>query len=97
MAPVIITYMLKCNIRYLFMQLPSVIFGWSGNAMVLGKLPVPGRSAGLDKSRARAYCGCSRCRWGGLDIFLSSIISHFFLPLAGRWPDIDCNIVSKGR
>ena len=27
--------------------------------------------------------------WGGLDIFLSSIISLFFLPLFGRWPDID--------
>ena len=24
-----------------------------------------------------------------LDIFLSSIISVFFLPLSGRWPDID--------
>ena len=29
--------------------------------------------------------------------FLSSIIPHFFLPLAWRRPDIDCNIVSKGR
>ena len=26
---------------------------------------------------------------GGLDIFLSSIISLFFLSLFGRWPDID--------
>ena len=26
---------------------------------------------------------------GGLDIFLSSIISLFFLPLSGRRPDID--------
>ena len=54
--------------------------------MVLGKLSVPGRPAGLDKSRARAYCACSRCGWGGLDIF--SLIS-----LYGRRPDIDCNIV----
>ena len=30
--------------------------GWSGGAMVLGKLPVPGRPTCLDKSRARAYC-----------------------------------------
>ena len=29
--------------------------GWSGGAMVLGKLPVPGRPAYLDMSRARAF------------------------------------------
>ena len=33
--------------------------GWSGDAMVLGKLPVPGRPADLDESRARAYCARS--------------------------------------
>ena len=33
--------------------------GWSGGAMVLGKLPVPGRPTSLEKSRARAYCACS--------------------------------------
>ena len=43
--------------------------GWSGGAMVLGKLPVPGRPTNLDKSRARAYCACNRCGWGCLDIF----------------------------
>ena len=32
--------------------------------MVLGKLPVPGRPANLDYSRARAYCACSGCGWG---------------------------------
>ena len=30
---------------------------------------------------------------GGLDIF--SLICYFSL-LSGRWPDIDCNTVSKG-
>ena len=29
--------------------------GWSGGAMVLGKLPVPGRPTNLDYSRAGAY------------------------------------------
>ena len=48
--------------------------------MVLGKLPVPGRPAGLDKSRARACCAYSRCGWAGLDIF--SLIS-FSLSLGG--------------
>ena len=32
-----------------------------------------------------------------LDIFLSSIISLFFLPVSGRRPDIDWITVSKGR
>ena len=62
--------------------------GWSGGAMVLGKLPVPGRPAGLDYSRARAYCTCSMVGvvW---TFFLSSVASLFFLPLSGRRPDID--------
>ena len=51
--------------------------------MVLGKYPLPGRPTNLDYSRARAYCACSQCGWGCLDIFfLSSITSLFFLPLS---------------
>ena len=42
--------------------------------MVLGKLPVPGRPTNLDKSRARAYCTCSRCEWG--------LFGHFYCPLS---------------
>ena len=42
--------------------------GWSGGAMVVGKLSVPGRPTSLGKSRARAYCSCSRCG-GCSDIF----------------------------
>ena len=34
--------------------------GWSGGAMVLGKLSVPGRPTYLNFSRARAYCAYSR-------------------------------------
>ena len=53
-----------------------------GGAMVLGKLPVPGRPTNLDNSGARAYCACSRCgrRLFGF-FFLSSITTLFFLPL----------------
>ena len=58
--------------------------GWSGGAMVLGKFPVPGCPTYLDYSKARAYCTCSRCGWGCLEICLSSIISHLLLPLFGR-------------
>ena len=43
--------------------------------MVLGKLPVPGRPTYLKLSRARAYCACSRCGWGCMDIF--SLVYHF--------------------
>ena len=55
--------------------------GWSGGAMVLGKLSMPGRPTNLDNSRARAYCACSRCGLGYLDISLSSIFPLFFFPL----------------
>ena len=53
--------------------------------MVLGKLPVPGHPTNLDHSRVRAYCACSRCGWGCLDIFFSrlSILSSFSLSLGG--------------
>ena len=62
---------------------------WSSGAMALGKLPLSGRPTHSDYSKARAYCAYSRCGWGCLDIFLSSILSLSFLPLSGRWPDID--------
>ena len=48
--------------------------GWSGGAMVLGKLPVSGRPTILDDSRARAYCAYSRCRW--------RLFGHFYYPLS---------------
>ena len=35
--------------------------GWSGDAMVLGKLSVQGRPTNLNYSRARVYCAYSRC------------------------------------
>ena len=38
--------------------------GVVGGAIVLGKLPVPGRLTNLDESRTRAYCACSGCGWG---------------------------------
>ena len=63
--------------------------GWSGGAMVLGKLPVPGRPANLDYSRARAYCACSGCGWGLFGHFFSRLSFLFFLPVFGRRPDID--------
>ena len=52
----------------------SVCRGWSGGAMVLGKLPVPGRPTNMDYSRARAYCACSGCGWG--------LFGHLYSPLS---------------
>ena len=64
--------------------------GGSGGAMVLGKLPVPGRPTYLEKSRARAYCACSGCGWGLFGHFFSRLSFLFFsLSLSGRRPDID--------
>ena len=34
--------------------------GGSGGAMMLSKIPVPGRPTNLDDSGARAYCACTR-------------------------------------
>ena len=42
--------------------------------MVLGNLSLPVRPTNLDKSRARAYCSCSKC---GLGLF-----GHFFSRLS---------------
>ena len=52
--------------------------GWCDDAMVLGKLSVPGRN-----SRTRVYCSWSRCRWCCLDIFFSHLafLSSFSLSL----------------
>ena len=63
--------------------------GWSGGAMVLGKLPVPVCPTNLDNSGARAYCACSTCGWGLSGHFFSLLSFLFFLHLSGRRPDID--------
>ena len=61
--------------------------GGSGGAMVLGKLPVPGRPTILitvgQGPIALAVGG------GGLDIFTLIYPFLFFLPLFGRRPNID--------
>ena len=62
--------------------------GWSGGAMVLGKLSVPGRPTNLDNSRARAYFACSRCGLGLFGHFFSRLSFLFSFSLSGRWADI---------
>ena len=48
--------------------------------MVLGRLPVPGRSTDLRLSRARANYACSGCGWGYLVVF--SHVYHFSFTLS---------------
>ena len=62
---------------------PPVTLTWSGGAMMLGKLSVPGRPTCFDCSRARAYCAFCRCGWGLFGHFFShlSFLSSFSLSL----------------
>ena len=64
--------------------------------MMLGKLIAPGRPTNFDNSRARPYCACSRC---GLSLFWTFCFfsSIFSFTLFEKRPDIDRNIVTKGR
>ena len=71
----------------------SLYKGWSGGAMVLGKLPVPGRptvwiTVGQGPTALAVGAG-----GGCLDIFTLiypfSPLSLLFLPLFGRQSDID--------
>ena len=57
--------------------------GWSGGAMMLGKLPVPGRPTNLDLSRAGPDALAEGASGGCLDIF--SLIYHFYLLSPSLW------------
>ena len=56
--------------------------GWSGGAMVLGKLSVPRRPANLGNSRARAVGAGGGC----LDIFKFLYLFSFLSPSFGDGP-----------
>ena len=53
---------------------------WSGGAMVLGKLPVPGPPTNWIRVEQGPTALVVGAGWDGLDIFLSSIISLFLSP-----------------
>ena len=52
--------------------------------MVPCKLSVPRRPTNLDNKRA--YCACSRCGWGVLDIFSVVSLFSFLSPSLGDGP-----------
>ena len=56
--------------------------GWSGGAMVLGKLPVLGRPTYLDHSRARPIALAVGAGGGCLDIFFSRLSFLFSFSLS---------------
>ena len=63
--------------------------GWSGGAIVLGKLPVPGRPTiwiTVGQGPTVLAIGAGGLVWTFL---LSSILSLLFLPLFGRPPEIN--------
>ena len=63
--------------------------GWSGGAMVLGKLPVPGRPKiwiTVGQGPSALAVGTDG---GGFDVFTLIYPSFLILPLFGRRPDID--------
>ena len=65
--------------------------------MVLGKLPVPARPTVwiiVGQRPIELAEGAGGVVWTFL---LFSIFSPLFLPLFGRWPNIDRNSVSKSR
>ena len=64
------------------------VHGWSSGAMVLGKLPVPGRPTILTTVGQGPIALALGGSGGGLDIF-TLIYLFSFSPLFGRQPDID--------
>ena len=76
-----------CVLLFHWLQLGSgtalLVWGWLGGAMVLGKLPVPGRPTNLDYSKARAYCVCSGCGLGLFGHF--SLVCHFSFLSPSLW------------
>ena len=79
-------YSLRCIITFSpFLQ--RGIWGWSGGAMVLGKLPCRGLLLFWGIVWQGLTAIAVGAGGGGLDIF--SLDYHFSLPLFGRRPDID--------
>ena len=63
--------------------------GWLDGAMVLGKLPMPGRPIIwmiIGQGPIALAVGAGGVVW---TVLFSSIFSLFFLPLSGRRPKID--------
>ena len=59
-----------------------VSYALVGGAMVLDKLPRPGRPTNSDDSRARAYCAFNTCGWGLFGQFFSPLSSYLSFSLS---------------
>ena len=84
-------------LRWVYVSLMSVKYvikflflgGWSGGAMVLGQLPVPGRPTILITVGQGPTALAVGAGGGGLDIFTLIYPCSLFLSLFGRRADID--------
>ena len=66
-----------------------MFLGWSGGAMLLGKLSVLGRSTILIKVGQGPIALAVGAGGGRFEHFYSHLSFLLFLPLSGRRPDID--------
>ena len=75
--------------QFMLLSYVSQFRGWSGGAMVLGKLPVPGPPTSWIIVGQGSTVLAVGAGGGCLDIF--SLVYHisFLTPLSGRRPDID--------
>ena len=77
------------TLTYPFSPLSPSLWGWSGGAMVLGKLPVPGRPTSLIIVGQGPIALAVGVGGGCLDIFTLLYPFSPLSPLSGRRPDID--------
>ena len=84
-----------CMLSLTLMQSEIIIYGfaeswgWSGGAMVLGKLPVPGRPTFWITVGQGPIALAVGAGGGWFGHFYSHLSFLLFLPLFGRRPDID--------
>ena len=83
-------------VRCFYIDISFLIKGWSGGAMVLGKLPMPGRPTILITVGQGPIALAEGAGGGGLDFLLSSILS-LLSPSLWETARYRLNIVSKGR
>ena len=75
---------------YIFIVFLNISRGWSGGAMVVGKLPVPGALLIWIRVGQGPTALAMGAGWGCLDIFTHVYNFSFLSPsLSGRRPDID--------
>ena len=95
-----ISHIFRVKLKFVLLSFCFLLFlysRWSGGAMALGKLPVPGRPTIwmiVGQGPIALAVGAGGALFGHFYSPLSFLSSF---SLSGRWPDIDWNTVTKGR